>query len=216
MKILGTGLALAALLFASPAFAEPHIAELSLGMKRDAPQIRALGECPSGGSDAVCGPLLFGEKSWQGTLNFRGDVLDSIALSAPLSDDMIEAAFKGFEESPYVVYGALTEKSCFDFLAKAQENLTPAEVDAAFAAFLEAIQSEEHATATYFYTDRANYEAAKASAPGNGGACGPKAFDGLPSSVACCLVIREKDVTILIMPWTEWQKEFAVKTFFGA
>ncbi len=187
---------------------------MPLGIGQDDQRLGDFAPCPENRA-LLCGELAFGGQVWTAALAFQNKALASIALSGPLGDTYTEAAIQGLKDSPYVLYSAVTERACFDFIEKAREGLTPERIDGEFAAFLAEMRGEGHAFASYFYTEPAIYEAVKNIPPATSLPCGPQPTEGVPAGAACCLAIEKDGITFLVMSWADWQKELAAKTFFG-
>lgn len=204
---------------ATPAFAAPHMADFSLGISREETLIRAAEPC----EDNLCGKVGFGGQEWVGTFSMENDVLSAITIVGPLNSDYMNAAFQGFKDSPYIVYRVISDQECFDFIQESKLGKTPAEVEAAFAAFLARLREKGNGFASYFYTDPGVYEKLKAaemaqsasevkkSARSKRADCLPVAYSEKLQGVACCLSIDADGITIIIMPWQKMQQKLAAK-----
>ena len=175
--------------------AAPHITDFTLGMNREELARREVGVCDESFPHILCGNVIFGGKDWQGSFHVRDDALDSITLTAPLSDASLASAMQGFKESPYVLYMVLSDDMDFDFIMRAADGEDSRTLEASFKEFLGKLKQNPHEFVAYFYTDPATYNAAiKAAGEGkhveNGG-------------VACCLTLGTDGVNIFISSWEQ-------------
>lgn len=124
-----------------PAWAAPHISDFSLGMSSEDGLKRMLEPCQSAGYEALCGKVNFGDATWDGLFLFsdkdaKEPVLVGMTFFGPGTNAMVEAAFKGFAQSPYVLIYCETDIRNFSFVEQAKAGKSKAEMDAAFQEFL--------------------------------------------------------------------------------
>lgn len=177
------------------ALASPHITDFTLGMSAEELASREAGVCDEKFPHILCGEVVFGGKTWQGSFHVKEGALDSITLTAPVAGASLEAAMQGFRESPYVLYAA------FPMISNLTLSNAPRKVkvrkawDAAFAAFLGELKTGPREFVAYFYTEPPIYDAAIRAEKEGGRADA--------SGVACCLALGKDGVSVFITSWMD-------------